>query len=128
MKYHLKNIKLFGYHGVYDNEKNNGQDFILNITAKIKKYNKEDKLESMTDYTVIMNKTVTVFNKKRYNLLETLINDIASEILSDMNIKYVKISIEKPNAPINYKFKSVEIKSKISFNSLEKRFWSKKIF
>ena len=57
MKIKINKLRLFGYHGVYDNEKNNGQDFILNITAKIRKYkNKEDKLDGTTDYEEIMNK------------------------------------------------------------------------
>lgn len=112
MKIKINKLSLFGYHGIYDKEKNSGQDFILNITVKIKKYNKKDKLDGYTDYKVIMDKTVTVFNKKRYNLLETLVEDISKQILSDQNIRYVEISIQKPNAPIKYNFESVEVRGK----------------
>ena len=112
MRIKINKLSLFGYHGVHDKEKDNGQNFILNITAEIKGYNKEDKLDRYTDYKLIMDKTVAAFNKKRYNLLETLIDNISKEILSDQNIRYVEISIQKPNAPIKYNFESVEVKAK----------------
>ena len=32
MKYKLNNIKIYGYHGVYDNEIKDGQEFLINLS------------------------------------------------------------------------------------------------
>ena len=114
MKIKINKLSLFGYHGLLDKEKNEGQDFIVNISAEIKNYPEMDYTEEYTDYRRIMEKIVQVFNSKRYNLIETLANDIANKILSDKNIRFVEISIQKPNAPINHTFESVEVIGKFN--------------
>ena len=113
MKIKVNKLRLFGHHGIYDKEKNDGQDFEINITVKIKRpKTKNDELESTVDYTEIMNKVVSVFNSRRYNLLEALMDDMLLAILSDNHIKTAEISIKKINPPIDLEFESIEIKDK----------------
>ena len=113
MKIKINKLCLFGYHGVYDEEKNNGQNFEIDVSAKIKRFkNKADQLESTVDYVDIMNKIVSVFNSNRYNLIESLMDDIFLSIFSIENIESAEISIKKINPPINLNFKSIEIKDK----------------
>ena len=113
MKIKINKLQLFGHHGIYDKEKSDGQDFEIDISAKVSRPKaRNDKLESTVDYTEIMSKAVSVFNSKRYNLLETLIDDMFLAILSDKHIKSAEISIKKINPPIDLKFESIEIKDK----------------
>ena len=37
MKIKINKLQLFGYHGVYDEEKKNGQDFEISLSVKLKK-------------------------------------------------------------------------------------------
>ena len=34
-KYNINELKIFGYHGVYDDEKENGQFFLINVDFEV---------------------------------------------------------------------------------------------
>ena len=107
MKYYLKNIKLFGYHGLYENEKKNGQNFILNISYETK----PNVLLEYPDYSLVYKEIKSIFCKKRHDLLETLAIDIATYIkgaFSDIDVIKVKISKISPEGCDDLEHISVE--------------------
>ena len=113
MKINIHKIKLFGYHGVHENEKKDGQDFEISISIKLDKLKKiKDDINSTVDYTEIIDKTIGIFHSKRYNLMESLLNDILDEILSISDIRSVCVSIKKTNPPVDYKLESIELTEK----------------
>ena len=96
-KVRIKKIEIFGYHGVYDEEKKSGQMFYIDVEYHKKMKNKvsKDSLSEVIDYTDIINCVNEVFNKKRYNLLESLAQDIIGELVAIFHFEYVKVSIQK---------------------------------
>ena len=42
-KYIIKDIKFFGYHGLYDDEIKNGQDFFITVSYQVKNKNNINK-------------------------------------------------------------------------------------
>ena len=107
MKVKINRIKLFGYHGVYEEEKANGQEFHISVEMKINsKYS--DDITSTVDYSVIIQNIKEVFNKKRYNLIESLAIAISDKIMKDSRIKSTIISVKKPTPPIDADIDSVE--------------------
>ena len=107
MKFYLKNIKLFGYHGLYENEKKNGQNFILNIAYE----SKPNELLEYPDYSLVYKDVKSTFYKKRHDLLETLAIDIATYIkdaFSDIDVIKVKISKISPQGCDDLEHISVE--------------------
>ena len=109
-KISLKNIKLFGFHGVSDEEKSLGQKF--EIDAEIIFKNNSHKLDILAetlDYSLIFNDIKNIFYKTKYNLIEHLGHAIVNKIFSNHDILLCKIIIRKPGAPINAIFDSVEI-------------------
>ena len=110
MRINLNNISLFGYHGLYEKEINDGQDFKIDISIKLRKRkNITDDIEDSVDYANIATIVEMVFNKRRYNLIESLASDIADEVLLNSMIKSVIISIKKTNPPIDIDVESVEV-------------------
>ena len=108
MKININNIKLFGYHGVYNEEKEKGQYFILNIeyqinTDKFNSYIPEDSnsplisddIKDFIDYTDVINRIENLFNKQRFNLMESLLDYLANSLLTLFKFKNLKISIKK---------------------------------
>ena len=96
MKCHLKNIKLFGYHGLYENEKNDGQHFILNIFYEVTYYTKsEDQFKKVIDYSDILSFIKKVFNAKRYSYMEVLVSEIARITKSEYSLDQIKVKITK---------------------------------
>ena len=65
MKVKINRIKLFGYHGVYEEEKANGQEFHISVEMKINSKYLDD-IISTVDYSVIIQSIKEVFNEKSY--------------------------------------------------------------
>ena len=105
----INEIQLFGYHGLYQEEKENGQNFILSISINIDYKDKNDKIENTVDYTKIIEQVEYIFNEKRYNLIESLADDISDYIMRNKKIESLDISIKKESPPIDAKISSVEV-------------------
>ena len=111
VKIKLKNIQLFGYHGVNDFERQNGQPFEIDVEviAPHKFDTVADDLSKSIDYSVLYDHIVNLFSENNNNLLETLANKISISILNKFKVTSCKITIRKPNVPINGKLDSVEV-------------------
>jgi 7,8-dihydroneopterin aldolase/epimerase/oxygenase len=96
----LNELQFFSHHGVHDEERVLGNNFIVHVSLQI---DGEEKISSI-DQTV---NYVSVFNiiKKRMAsptaLLETVAEEIAAAIRDlDQRIKSIQVSIEKKAPPI----------------------------
>ena len=110
--YNINKLKLFGYHGIYAKEKNNGQFFLVDIEF-IADYNIEnlnDDINEIIDYAGICNDIGKVF-KKRCNLLETLIINIKSFLEKKYKGLVFHITIVKESCLIKHKVKSISVKN-----------------
>ena len=105
----INEIQLFGYHGLYQEEKENGQNFIVSLLIDIDYKDKSDKIENTLDYVDIIDQVKNVFSKKRYNLIETLAVEISENLMTNQKIKSLDISIKKESPPIDTKLNSVEV-------------------
>ena len=85
----INEIKLFGYHGLYDVEKENGQDFVINIAVELA-YQAEsyDSIDGAVDYVEIAKIAKETFNNDRYNLIETLAIEISNDQANPCQKKY----------------------------------------
>ena len=61
-KYHIKDMEIFGYHGLYDEEKKNGQTFILNIKYILNRHVINDNIAETLDYAEVMEYICEIFN------------------------------------------------------------------
>ena len=105
----INEIQLFGYHGLYQEEKENGQNFIISLLIDIDYKDKSDKIENTLDYVDIIDQVKNVFSEKRYNLIETLAVEISENLMTNQKIKSLDISIKKESPPIDTKLNSVEV-------------------
>ena len=105
----INEIQLFGYHGLYEEEKENGQNFIISLSIDIDYTVKNDKIKNTVDYTKIINEVKDTFNQKRYNLIESLAVVISDNLMKNKKIKSLDISIKKESPPIDTKINSVEV-------------------
>ena len=97
-KYKIKNLKLFGYHGVYNKERLEGQNFYVDFSFNL--YDNlcvEDNLSEVIDYTVICTEIESVFNNKRYRLIESLLNDIKLFFINKYSDISFELTIKKKN-------------------------------
>ena len=96
-KIKINNIKIFGYHGVYNEEIKEGQYFYINLiySVDLQIDSMEDKIISVKDYTTIVQFLEKIFNKKIYNLMEKLVNDLMLQLNDEFDFQYIKLSISK---------------------------------
>jgi len=107
----IKNLNLFGYHGVREEEKTNGQNFLFNITIYIKKDSLvDDNIESTVNYSDVIKLVKKINSKERFNLLEILSQNLAARILNmSQLIEKVKVRVEKTAPPIEENLQSVGV-------------------
>ena len=91
----IDNIKVFGYHGVYDSEREQGQYFNINIVYNYDYNNPNDDIQNVKDYTEIINYFLDEFNSNKFHLLEELIHYLSSKLKEEFKLDYLKISIGK---------------------------------
>ena len=107
----LKNIQLFGWHGVADKEKKEGQKFEIDVEvlAPLRSAIETDDIRNTINYSNIYENVIKVFEEKKYNLIETLANNISISIKKKFKVKTCKVIIRKPYAPINGILDTVEV-------------------
>ena len=97
--------------GVHDFEKEKKQQIRFNIEIDINPLLKaaENDLKSIVNYENVINKVKSITHKKHYNLLETLAEDIFTNLFLNKNIIKIKLKIEKPEIIKNTSSVGVEI-------------------
>ena len=90
----INGIRIFGYHGVYEEERKKGQYFIVDIKYSINNV-RSDSLKDTVDYSEIIKFTISEFNANRYNLMEILVDRLSRKIKRKFNLNYIKLSLTK---------------------------------
>ena len=100
--------------GVHDFEKEKEQQIRFNIEIDINPLLKaaENDLKSIVNYENVINKVKSITHKKHYNLLETLAEDIFTNLFLARNIIKIKLRIEKPEIIKNTSSVGIEITKK----------------
>lgn len=107
---HLKGLEFFGYHGLLDEERKLGQRFVVDADIFPNKWiKKTDAIMDTIDYVEVYNVIKECVEVKRFNLLESLAEEIALIILDRFPCSKVRLEVHKPSAPIPGIFRDVSI-------------------
>ena len=113
----IKGLKLFAYHGVNPEEKVDGQNFILDITAQLDatKAKLSDNVDDTVSYAKIIKTVIAVFTAQSYDLIEAAANKVGMEIIKTYpQLQSVTILLKKPEAPIKAEFDYVAVEETIT--------------
>jgi dihydroneopterin aldolase/2-amino-4-hydroxy-6-hydroxymethyldihydropteridine diphosphokinase len=108
----IKNLNLFGYHGVKEIEKKSGQNFLFNLKISLGEeiVLKSDDLKDTLNYSEVIKVLKKVNNSTKFDLLETLSMTIADRIMEiSPLVNKISIKIEKTSPPIKENLKSVGV-------------------
>ncbi|MBR1816602.1 MAG: 2-amino-4-hydroxy-6-hydroxymethyldihydropteridine diphosphokinase [Lachnospiraceae bacterium] len=106
----IKDLEIFAYHGVYDEEKKRGQTFIITaeLELDLRDAGMTDDLTKTVNYAQVCELISGVMLEEKYNLIEAAAENIANTILIKYDrIKSVRIVVGKPEAPIDMSFDTV---------------------
>ncbi|MFM6940412.1 MAG: dihydroneopterin aldolase [Candidatus Planktophila sp.] len=102
-KISIKGIKGFGYHGVFDFEKRDGQDFFvdLDIDIDLSEASRSDVLTDSVDYSLLTAIAKEAIEKLQFDLIERLAGFIADTIKENFPaIEKIAVTVHKPSAPV----------------------------
>jgi dihydroneopterin aldolase len=99
----ITGISAIGYHGVYPDERKNGQlfivDAILNLDLSVPGSN--DHLINTVDYSKVSQLIQNLIIGEPYSLIESLAETISEQILNSYSlVRNVIITVHKPNADV----------------------------
>ncbi|MGW0159851.1 dihydroneopterin aldolase [Mycobacterium sp. NPDC003323] len=107
----LRGLKVRGNHGVFDHERRDGQDFIIDITVWVDLHTAaaSDDLADTLDYGALAKRAAAVVAGPPRNLIETVAGEIAEDVMSDERVHAVEVVVHKPAAPIPLTFDDVAV-------------------
>lgn len=108
----IKGIKGFGYHGVFDFERRDGQDFYVDIEVKLslQEASKSDNLEDSIDYGLLTTIAREEIEGEPVNLIERLAGKIADRIVMQFPQSIsVSVTVHKPSAPVSEDFADIAV-------------------
>ena len=109
----IENLKVFAYHGVYQEENEKGQNFYVNavLYTDTGKAGREDNREMTTSYGDVCQFIHQFVGENLFKLIETLAERTAEAVLSHFPLlEGITLEIRKPEAPIDLEFESVSVK------------------
>ena len=108
----IKGLKIYGYHGVNPEEKRDGQNFVLDLTAELdlSRACRTDDLNDTVSYAKIIKTVTAAFNEEKFDLIERAAQHTADRVLAAFDrIRAVEVTLKKPEAPIRADFDWVAV-------------------
>ncbi|MET1075653.1 MAG: dihydroneopterin aldolase [Umezawaea sp.] len=107
----LTGLKVRGHHGVFEHEKRDGQDFLVDVTAwlDLGRAAETDDLADTLHYGELAEGVAAIVAGKPYDLIEALAGRIADEVMGDGRLHAVEVTVHKPSAPIPLSFADVSV-------------------
>src|SRR5690554_645468 len=108
----LERMEFYGYHGVFAEENKLGQRFYVDLTAylDIKPAALSENVNDTVNYVEVFELIRDIVEGKPFVLLETLAEQIASQVLGNFTkINEVQVRVIKPHPPVDIHFGGVVI-------------------
>jgi dihydroneopterin aldolase len=107
----LTGLRVRGHHGVYPEERRNGQDFVVDVTLWVDTAAaaESDDVQDTVHYGRLADRVAEVVAGDPVNLLETLAARLAASCLRQDRVRGCEITVHKPQAPISQRFADVSV-------------------
>jgi dihydroneopterin aldolase len=107
----LTGLRVRGRHGVYDFERAQGQEFVVDVVLELDLSTAagSDDVTDTVHYGELAGRLVEVVEGEPVNLIETLADRLATVCLADRRVAAVTVTVHKPQAPIPHEFGDVAV-------------------
>jgi dihydroneopterin aldolase len=107
----LTGLRVFGRHGVYEQERRDGQHFVVDTTLYVStdRAAASDDVADTVHYGEAAETIAAIVGGEPVNLLETLAQRIADALLAYDGVRMVAVTVHKPGAPIELEFADVSV-------------------
>lgn len=107
----LTGLEVFAHHGVFDFEREQGQRFLIDVEASLdlRPAAAGDDLGRTLNYAQLADAILVSAADDPVDLIETLAERLATVALSFDGVNQVRITVHKPDAPIDAQFTDVSV-------------------
>ena len=108
----IQKIKGYGYHGVFANEREIGQEFLVDVVADLDLSSAaiSDDLNDSVDYGALAKIVLSEIEGEPCNLIEKLAARIGQKLISNFpKLDSVAITVHKPAAPLGVEAEDVAV-------------------
>ena len=107
----LRGLRVRGHHGVFDFERRDGQDFVVDVELELDlaKAAAGDDVADTVHYGELAGRLAEVVAGEPVNLIETLAERLAAVCLADARVAAATVTVHKPGAPIPHEFADVSV-------------------
>lgn len=107
----LRGLRVRGNHGVFEHERRDGQDFIVDITVwvDLAAAAASDDLADTLDYGVLAQRAADIVAGPARQLIEAVAGEIAEDVMQDARVHAAEVVVHKPSAPIPLQFDDVAV-------------------
>ena len=114
MTIELSGIVLHGFHGVLEEERRDGQRFLVDVELDLEHEQaaRTDLIDDAVDYRGIVARVREISDARSYHLLEAFTAAIADALVEEWPVTAVRVRVRKPDVvldpPVEYAAVSVE--------------------
>ena len=108
----LTGVYGFGFHGLLEHERVNGQDFFVDVVLNLDllEVSQSDSIDETVNYAEITDLVVSEITTNPVSLIERLAGRIAQRILDSYSrVNSVAVTVHKPQAPVSASVKDVAV-------------------
>jgi 7,8-dihydroneopterin aldolase/epimerase/oxygenase len=93
---HVHDLRVFGHHGVHDEERERGQDFLFDVDLDVGERGANDEFAEAVDYREVARVVQAVSDERRFTLIEALASAIADELERRFQPERLRVRVRKP--------------------------------
>jgi dihydroneopterin aldolase len=107
----LTGLRVFGRHGVYDEERVQGQYFVIDVVLEVDlgPAASSDDVADTVHYGELADQLASIVGGEPVRLIETLAARLLDACLADTRVLAATVTVHKPQAPIAHDFADVAV-------------------
>ncbi len=111
----LAGVTAYGYHGVLDSERRDGQDFVVDVEMEVDTAPAahSDDVSQTVNYAEVAADIVAIIEGEPRNLIETVVAQVVDTVLANYElVQSATVTLHKPQAPVGVPFGDVSIRTR----------------
>lgn len=107
----LTGLRVHANHGVYDFEREAGQEFVVDVTVwlDLAVVSASDDVTTTVHYGELATEVTDAVRRDPVDLIETVAERVAAVVLAHPQAESVQVTVHKPDAPIQVPFDDVAV-------------------
>lgn len=106
----LRGLEVFGHHGVYEEERRDGQLFLFDVQLDVGDRGADDDLARVVDYSRVAAKIRQLSEERRFKLLEGLATFVADTLFEQFAPARLELRVRKRPAGLGVEHSAVIVR------------------